>query len=138
MKVKQLAKEYRESGEACRLRAEKLMETLKSEKLGEMEKMRLRRRICILMAMARDAISTSKYLENYYGDDDNGKDEYVCEGRGISVSAQIPENDGKRGQRRSCRVDKVLNRRGLDPASASACKYVLPGANANAGYSRRA
>ena len=138
MKINELAKEYRASGEACRLRAQQLTEMLVTEEMGEMEKMRLRRRICILMAMARDAIATSKYLENYYGDDENGKDEHVCTGRGISVSAPLSENDGKRGQGRPCGVRKVLNRGGFDPAPETARKYVLPGANANAGYSRRA
>lgn len=138
MKIKELAKEYRKNGEACRIRAEQLTQVLKTEKLGEMEKMRLRRRICILMAMARDAISTSKYLENYYGDDDNGENKYVCEGRGIPVFTQISENDGKCGQGRTCRVGKMLNGGGSDSAPKTARPYVLPGANANAGYSRRA
>lgn len=138
MNLKQLAEEYRENGEACRIRADQLTQLLITEKLGEMEKLRLRRRICVLTAMARDAIATSKYLYNYYGDDENEKHEYVCERRGVSVPAEISEDDGKCGQGRSCRVGKVLNRGGLDPAAKAACKYVLPGANANAGYSRRA
>ena len=138
MNLKELAMQYRSNGEACRIRAEQLTQLLKTEKLGEMERMRLRRRICILNTMARDAIATSKYLENYYGDDENGEDEYVCEGRRVSVSAKIPEDDGQRGQRRTCRVGKILNRGGSAPAAETACKYVLPGANAHAGYSRRA
>ena len=55
MNLKQLAEEYRENGEACRIRADQLTQLLITEKLGEMEKLRLRRRICVLTAMARDA-----------------------------------------------------------------------------------
>lgn len=45
-----------------------------------MDKMRLRRKISMLTNMARDAIATSRYLENYYGDEkhEREKAEYVC------------------------------------------------------------
>ena len=53
---------------------------LEREELCETDRLRLRRRIYILAAMARDSIATSRYLENYYGDDKNAEKEaeYVC------------------------------------------------------------
>ena len=138
MNLNELSEQYRAGGEACRLRAAQLTEVLKTEKLPEMERMRLRRRICILMTMARESAATAKYLKNYYGDDDNGKHEHVCKGRRVSVTAPLSEDDGKRGQGRTCRVGKMLNRGGSDPAPKTACCHVLPGANAHAGYSGRA
>ena len=57
-----------------------MCEKLKKEKMCEMDKLRLRRKIHMLSNMARDAIATSNYLENYYGDEKNErkKAEYVC------------------------------------------------------------
>lgn len=80
MTLMQLSSEYRRSGELCRQRQEELRLRLEREKLCETDRLRLRRRIYILGAMARDSIATSRYLENYYGDDKNeGKEnEYVC------------------------------------------------------------
>ncbi len=80
MTVAELSGEYRKSGELCRVRAEELGEKLKKEKMCEMDKLRLRRKIHMLSNMARDAIATSNYLENYYGDEKNErkKAEYVC------------------------------------------------------------
>ncbi len=80
MTIAELSGEYRKSGEACRIRAEELETRLKREKMCEMDKMRLRRKISMLTNMARDAIATSRYLENYYGDDKNEREkaEYVC------------------------------------------------------------
>lgn len=138
MNIEQLAKEYRASGEACRLRAQELSEVLLHEKMGEMEKMRLRRRICILNAMARDAIATSKYLENYYGDDENGKQKHVREGRRVSVSAPIFEDDGIGGHGWPCLFGEVFDRGGFDTEAETACYNVLPRADAYAGYSQRA
>lgn len=80
MTIAELSGEYRKSGELCRVRAEELSEKLKKEKMCEMDKLRLRRKIHMLSNMARDAIATSNYLENYYGDEKNErkKAEYVC------------------------------------------------------------
>ena len=80
MTIGELSGEYRKSGERCRGRAEELGEKLKKEKMCEMDKLRLRRKIHMLSNMARDAIATSNYLENYYGDEKNErkKAEYVC------------------------------------------------------------
>lgn len=138
MRIEQLSQEYRASGEACRRRAQELTEALMSEKMCEMERLRLRRRICMLNTMARDAIATSKYLENYYGDDENGKNKHVCKGRGISVSAPIFEDDGILGQGWPCSFGEMLDRRGPDPEAAPARYDVLSRADAYAGYSRRA
>lgn len=71
MTLIQLSIEYRKSGELCRERQNELMRRLESEEMCEMDKLRLRRRIYILGSMARDSIATSRYLERYYGDDEN-------------------------------------------------------------------
>lgn len=80
MTLTQLSIEYRESGELCRKRQNELKQRLESEKMCEMERLRLRRRIYILGCMARDSIATSRYLERYYGDERNAGEEaeYVC------------------------------------------------------------
>lgn len=80
MTVAELSGEYRKSGELCRVRAQELDAKLKKEKMCEMDKLRLRRKIHMLSTMARDAIATSRYLENYYGDEKNERKEaeYVC------------------------------------------------------------
>ena len=80
MTLIQLSSEYRKSGELCRQRQEELSRKLECEDLCEMDRLRLHRRIYILGVMARDSIATSRYLENYYGDDGNAgkKAEYVC------------------------------------------------------------
>ena len=80
MTIAELSGEYRKSGEVCRIRSEELETRLKREKMCEMDKMRLRRKISMLTNMARDAIATSQYLENYYGDEkhEREKAEYVC------------------------------------------------------------
>lgn len=66
MDLKTMALEYAAGGQACRKRAEELRQCLNQEALGEMEKLRLRRRVQILVTMARDSIATSRYLEHYY------------------------------------------------------------------------
>ena len=66
MDLKTMAVEYAAGGQACRKRAEELRQRLCLEGPGEMEKLRLRRRIQILTTMARDSIATSRYLERYY------------------------------------------------------------------------
>lgn len=80
MTLLQLSSEYRKSGELCRRRQEELSLKLEREELCETDRLRLRRRIYILGTMARDSIATSRYLENYYGDDKNAEKEaeYVC------------------------------------------------------------
>ena len=66
MDLKTMALEYAAGGQACRKRAEELRRRLSQEESGEMEKLRLRRRIQILTTMARDSIAISRYLERYY------------------------------------------------------------------------
>ena len=80
MTLMQLSSEYRKSGELCRQRQEELSRKLEREDMCEMDRLRLRRRIYILGVMARDSIATSRYLENYYGDDINAgkKTQHVC------------------------------------------------------------
>lgn len=80
MTLNEMSYEYRKTGELCRTRLEELNDRLEHEKMCEMERLRLRRKAYMLSVMARDAIATSRYLGNYYGDDENaGKEaEYVC------------------------------------------------------------
>ena len=67
MKLFELAKEYRISGEMCRKRAKELNKIIKNRRLNESEKLMLRRRITILSAMARETIETANKLADYYG-----------------------------------------------------------------------
>ena len=66
MDLTELASLYRESGDKCRSRLAELEEKLESQPMSNTERLRLRREICLLSGMARDAIAISNYLENYY------------------------------------------------------------------------
>lgn len=66
MTLKELANQYRQSGEAVRRRARELETQLSRPGLTKNEKLDLRRRIGMLNAMARDTIATARYLERYY------------------------------------------------------------------------
>ncbi len=66
MTLKELSAEYRQSGAACRARAAELRRRLEEERMGETQRLRLRRRVCVLASMARDAAATANYLEHYY------------------------------------------------------------------------
>ena len=66
MKLKEMSAEYRASGEACFERVKELLGQVAEEELGESERVSLRRRVSILTAMGRDALSTARYLEHYY------------------------------------------------------------------------
>ena len=76
MKISELSAEYRDSAMLCRGRIKELNLKLEGEPMCEIDRLRLRRRIAIL----RDTIAVSRYLENYYGDDMNAgkKTQYVC------------------------------------------------------------
>lgn len=69
MKLIELSGEYYESAQKCKKRISELNEMLENEPMCEIDRMRMRRRVCILMGMMRDAMAISRYLENYYGDD---------------------------------------------------------------------
>ena len=71
MMLSQLSVQYRESAQLCRDRAHELEPRLGDKSMCEVDRLRLRRRILTLMTMARDAMAISRYLENYYGDDEN-------------------------------------------------------------------
>ena len=71
MTLTELSHEYMQSAEPIRLRLHELNEQLKTQRMCEMERMRINRRICVLTTMLRDTVATAKYLENYYGSDDN-------------------------------------------------------------------
>jgi hypothetical protein len=66
MDLMELAVQYRESGDKCRVRLAELEERLESQPMSNTERLRLRREIGLLTGMARDTISISNYLENYY------------------------------------------------------------------------
>ena len=69
MKISELSAEYRDSAMLCRGRIKELNLKLECEPMCEIDRMRMRRRVCILTGMMRDAMAISRYLENYYGDD---------------------------------------------------------------------
>lgn len=66
MKLLELSAQYRESGEACRTRANELSGLLREGELSEMQKLLLRRRITILTSMARDTLGLANYMAGYY------------------------------------------------------------------------
>ena len=70
MKLSELAKEYRISGEKCRKRAKELNALIQNGGLSESEKLMLRRRLTIITAMARETIETANKLAGYYGRSD--------------------------------------------------------------------
>ena len=79
MTLSEMAVEYRKSAALCRDRLAKLNHDLRYGKMCEMDRLRLRRKALQLEAMLRDTAATAKYLENYYGDDNNEKTEFVCQ-----------------------------------------------------------
>ncbi|MEG1789962.1 MAG: hypothetical protein RR230_04815 [Oscillospiraceae bacterium] len=90
MNLKELAEEYIATGELCRNRAEELRRLLSGEALGETERLRLRRKICVINGMARDAVAVGNYLDHYY----ERKEvciarKFVGEGTGIPGSTAI-------------------------------------------------
>ena len=66
MTMIELAKEYRESGQLLKERIAELRLRLKTEKLCEMEKFRLRGRIDTLVRMERDVNEVAVVMERYY------------------------------------------------------------------------
>ncbi|MCC8078084.1 MAG: hypothetical protein LUC21_03165 [Oscillospiraceae bacterium] len=67
MSMEELSESYRESATLCRVRAAELRERLRTELMGETERMLLRRRINLLVEMAAETASTARYLRDYYG-----------------------------------------------------------------------
>lgn len=74
MKLTELSEQYRQSAEPLRGRIAELRRRLDTEELCELERLRLRRRVCVLSTMLRETIAVSRYLENYYGGDNNGRE----------------------------------------------------------------
>ena len=66
MEMLELAKEYRESAAMLKWRIGELKESLGKDKMCEMEKLRLRRRIDILLNMYHDTNETAMVMERYY------------------------------------------------------------------------
>lgn len=91
MTLKEMSGEYYAGAQRCRERIAELEDMLENREMCEIDRLRLRRRICILRGMMRDAIAISRYLKNYYGDDnDAGKEiEFICKAGGVYGSAPI-------------------------------------------------
>ncbi len=66
MTMRELAIEYRESGEMLRGRIDELKSKLSSEKLCETEKFRLRTRIEALRSLFREVNEVAVFMEKYY------------------------------------------------------------------------
>lgn len=67
MTLQELALEYRQSGQALRERVRELEPLLSKPELSETQRLELRRRVSILRSMARDTVATARYLQDYYG-----------------------------------------------------------------------
>ena len=67
MNLKELSRQYRESGECCRRQAEKIQAQLEDKRLSTKQKTVLHRQLNMVSTMARDAIATSNFLSGYYG-----------------------------------------------------------------------
>jgi len=66
LKLIEMSKEYRKSGELCRSRVREIQAELESGKVRGGEKIVLQRRLTVLSAMARDTIEMSNKLGRYY------------------------------------------------------------------------
>lgn len=65
MELKEMAEEYRKSGDRCRERLAELRRRL-PEKMPETRRLELRRRITVLEDMERETVATANYLAHYY------------------------------------------------------------------------
>ena len=66
MTLTELATEYREGAALLKQRIEELKEKLKTEKMREIDKLRLRIRIERLQTMMRETSEAAVYMEKYY------------------------------------------------------------------------
>lgn len=66
MNLEELSRQYRDSGAACRVRAEALKRELHTARLNENGKHALRVRIMHLEDMATATLSTANFLARYY------------------------------------------------------------------------
>lgn len=75
----ELSQSYAASGRACRERARALRRQLREQKqMCEVDRLRLRRRIQILLTMANDCSATARYLARYYHKAETEKEKQVC------------------------------------------------------------
>ena len=99
MELKQLGEDYRISARRCFERAAELRRQLLTERgRSEMETVQLRRRINILIDMARDTAAVGRYLRDYYGRDVHGKTALQREGNGVYDAAWLDALLGVRGR----------------------------------------
>lgn len=66
MRLMELSREYRESGNMCRARIIELHNMIQTKSLTDGERLLLQRRLAVLTAMARDAFEISNHLAYYY------------------------------------------------------------------------
>ena len=66
LKLIEMSKEYRKSGELCRGRVREIKAELERGNAKGGEKLVLQRRLTVLSAMARDTIELSNKLRRYY------------------------------------------------------------------------
>lgn len=85
MTLKEMSGEYFAGAQSCRTRIAELERQLEEQPMCEIDRLRLRRRICILRGMMRDTLAISRYLKNYYGDDEDAgeKIEFICTAGGV-------------------------------------------------------
>lgn len=97
MDLEELSREYRRTGEMCRAALFRLREQEAREELSETERLRLRRRICVVAGMARDALALSNYLARYYeGRGAHADPGPMVAGGGLSGAAEISPAGGVR------------------------------------------
>ncbi len=66
MNLQELSESYAHSSRLCRERAAELNRQVQDPGISETERLLMRRRICILLGMARETGGISRYLHTYY------------------------------------------------------------------------
>jgi hypothetical protein len=93
MTLEEMSGEYLAVSEKCRQRFRELCHELRNTDMSETERMLLRRRMCLVEAMAKETMSTAIYLKNYYAGS-----EYACDGEdaetGIHGAETVCPPDG--------------------------------------------
>ena len=89
MTMEELSRQYRDSSALLRQRIAELRADLTEGTLSETEKLAMRRRIAVLIDMARDASGLAGYLGNYYEEGQYGRD--IVQADGIPDHPQISQ-----------------------------------------------
>jgi len=93
MTLEEMSEEYRAASEKCRQRFRELCHELRNTDMSETERMLLRRRMCLVEAMAKETMSTARYLKNYYAGSDDA-DAGETEKTGIHGAETVRPPDG--------------------------------------------